>query len=94
MNEEELAIKLAAIVKTRQRWDEDFGGLTVRREKAFTELEYRDSGVGEDYVRRAFEEEWPDRSFDVDTQGGCDSCGYGRTISITISGAQPPWEAA
>lgn len=103
MTGSELERYLSAIVKAGPiyndkgkpggHWDEDFGGLVVSRERNFVELSYQDSGVGEDYVAFAFRHRWPDRTIDVDTNGGCDSCGYGRTISITISGATPPWES-
>lgn len=91
MTEEQLEKFLAEVVKRNQKWDEDFGGLVVSREAAFTELAYTDSGVGEDYVVKAFRMEWPDRNVDVDTEGGCDTCEWGRTVTITISGS-PPWE--
>jgi hypothetical protein len=91
MKEEALARHLQAIVKKHENWDEDFDGLTVHREAHFVELSYRDSGVGEDYVHQALRAEY-DRAIDVDTEGGCDSCGYGRRVSITISGGTPPWE--
>lgn len=92
MTEQQLALKLEGIVKAQSDWREDFGGLTVHQESRFTELQYSDSGVGEDCVAQALRKEWPDRVIEVDTSGGCDSCGYGRSISITISGTTPPWE--
>ncbi len=93
MKEEALAAMLSEVVKRRENWDVSFQGLTVHHETFHVELTYQDSGVGEEYVRDAFAAEWPDRGVDVDAEGGCDSCGYGRTISVTISGGAP-WGAS
>lgn len=92
MKEEDLAKYLQCIVKEYEQWDEDFVGLVIHRESTYTVLEWTDSGAGEEYVTSALAKLWPDRKFDLDMQGGCDSCGFGRYLSLTISGATPPWE--
>ena len=87
---------LRAIVKKHTRWDvrDEFDRITVHQEKNHTELTWSDSGVGEDYVMSAFRKEWPERTIEIDIDGGCDTCGYGRQLSVTISGSVPPWEGA
>lgn len=91
LKEETLAALLCEIVKRQAGWGEDFDKLTVHQESNHIELQWRDAGVGEDYVVKAFEMEWPDRTYSMDIEGGCDSCGYGRRLSLTISGTVPPW---
>ena len=94
MSEKELAEVLSAAVAkhskwgdgTWDKWDEDFEGLTVFRERHFVELEYADSGVGEDMVAQALAKEWPQLDFEVSCEGGCDSCGFGRRVTFRVSG--------
>jgi hypothetical protein len=90
MTNADLREYLEDVVKRHTSWKEDFERLVVHQERSFVEIIYTDSGVGEHYIEEAFKAEWPDRAITIDTEGGCDSCGYGRTISVTISG-QAPW---
>lgn len=98
MKEEELEKFLHELVERQSLalvnypWSEDFGGVTLHRNPAYCELSYSDSGVGESYVLRAFEAEWPDVRVDVEVQGGCDSCGHGRDVTFTFHSLQFPWE--
>lgn len=90
MTEKELSKYLEGIVKANSSWSEDFERLTVYQNPTYVELSYNDSGAGEEYVVQAFQKAWPDRFIDSEAFGGCDSCGYGRSVSITISG-KAPW---
>lgn len=49
-----------------------------------TILEYTDAGVGEDYILQKCNVLFPGTT--VEVEGGCDSCGYGRTVTLNI-----PW---
>jgi hypothetical protein len=92
VNEKDLAKYLSDVVQEHEKWSEGFEHLVVDRNEKWTTITWTDSGVGEEYVLRAFEKVWPDRKFDMDIEGGCDSCGYGRHLSLMISGTEPPWE--
>lgn len=47
-------------------------------------LEYRDSGVGEEYVLEKIKVcGYPDATIES-ILGGCDTCGYGRTITVLL----------
>ena len=89
--EERIAKFLESVVAKHSNWEEDFDGLVIGSEYGNTEFTYHDSGVGEDYVLAAFQKEWPYRDVDVDGGfGGCDTCGYGRSFSVTMKG-NAPW---
>lgn len=85
-----LAAKLRELVND-DVWSDSLDGdtLVVRRESpTHVEIEYRDSGVGEEDVVDPLRAWFPDLDFDVDIEGGCDSCGDGRSITMTITGAE------
>ncbi len=93
MTDVEVGNFLADVVKKwnpAYLWGEDMrDGVTLTYEKAYTTVSYSDLGVGEEYVVQAFRQEWPGRQIEIDEWGGCESCGFGRTVSIVISGPAP-----
>lgn len=68
-------------------WANYLRDVQVTQEKAYTVLEWRDSGVGEDYLVDALRAEFPEHAVEIDIDGGCDSCGYGRGLTVTITPA-------
>lgn len=58
--------------------------LQIEQTRAYTTLEYKDSGIGEEYLVNALAERYPGHQVEAEEQGGCDTCGHGRTVTITI----------
>lgn len=83
---------VTSLVHKHTAWNlgNDLEDVLVTYEAAYTTLEYCDSGVGEHYVVKALQAEYPSHRVEVDEWGGCESCGFGRTVSITVHG-KCPW---
>jgi hypothetical protein len=87
----EIETELSRLARAWEGWNTSFGELVVYYEPNYTTLEWHDAGVGEDYILNSCKREWRERDIDIEAMGGCDTCGYGRLVTLTISGKIPPW---
>lgn len=81
---EDLAKKLSALVKAAEDWTCDFDDVPIVDDNGdHFVVEYRDSGVGEDYVRAGLAKSLG-CNVEVETEGGCDTCGFNRLVTVTV----------
>lgn len=65
------------------------GTLHVTHELAYSTIEYRDGGGADDNVEKRIVPKllalWPDRHVTVEIEGGCDTCGFKRLVTISLT---------